>query len=132
VSFASGAAPSGLLIVDDNVDLLHTLVDVISDEGYRVLAAHDGREALAALRAANPLPCVILLDLAMPEMNGEEFRMEQLRDPVLARIPVVGFTADLARGYRLGEMQVDEIVRKPVSLDYLLSVIERYCGTKSA
>jgi CheY-like chemotaxis protein len=119
---------SGLLIVDDNADLLRTLIDVLSDEGYRVLAASNGRDALAALRSARPLPCVILLDLAMPEMNGEEFRSEQLRDPDLARIPVVGFTADPANRERLGAMKVDDIVPKPVSLDHLLSVVERYCG----
>jgi CheY-like chemotaxis protein len=75
---------------------------------------------------------MILLDLAMPGMNGEEFRSEQLRDPDLALIPVVGFTADPARRNRQGEMKVDELVSKPVSLEHLLSVVERYCGTNGA
>jgi CheY-like chemotaxis protein len=117
----------GLLVVDDNPDLVRTLVDVLTDEGYRVSTATNGREALVALRAADPLPCVILLDLTMPEMDGEEFRQEQLRDARLASVPVLGFSADSTNQERLQAMRVDGIIPKPVSLAQLLSVVQRYC-----
>jgi two-component system chemotaxis response regulator CheY len=124
----SGGLPcSGVLVVDDNVDLLKTLVDVLTDEGYVVQTACDGHEALAILQSAALPPCMILLDLTMPGMNGEEFRSKQLGDPRLAPIPVVGFTADPTNQSRLRAMKVDAIVSKPVSLDKLLAVIERYC-----
>jgi len=125
------AACAGLLVVDDNEDLLTTLVDVLTCEGYRVATARNGVEALGVLRSARPLPCVILLDLTMPEMSGEDFRAAQLRDAELAAVPVVGFTADSTNADRLRAMKLDGIVPKPVGLDQLLSALERYCGRKS-
>jgi len=60
----------------------------LEDEGHAVRAAENGGAALAALRAPDArLPCVILLDLMMPVMDGWAFRAEQLRDPHLAKIP---------------------------------------------
>ena len=73
---------AGVLVVEDDVDILRAIVQVLEDEGHAVRGAENGRVALAALRApgARP-PCVILLDLMMPVMDGWAFRAEQLRDP---------------------------------------------------
>ena len=118
---------SGILVVDDNADLLKTLVEVLTDEGYLVTTARDGGEALATLHSAALLPCVILLDLTMPGMNGEQFRSKQLADPTLASIPVLGFTADPTNHERLRAMNVAAVVPKPVSLETLLAILARYC-----
>ena len=104
------------------------LVQVLEDEGYTVRAAENGRAALAALRApgARP-PCVILLDLMMPVMDGWAFRAEQLRDPLLAEIPVVVLTADGNAAARSAVLEVAGALRKPVELLTLLAAIQPFC-----
>src|SRR5207249_387698 len=81
-----------VLVVEDDFDLRDALVPILEYEGHRVVSAANGREALDWLHAMPP-PSLILLDLMMPVMNGEEFRAEQLRDPALASIPGVILSA---------------------------------------
>src|SRR5439155_7067879 len=73
-------AATTVLVVEDDFDLRDALVPILEYEGHRVVSAANGREALDWLHAMPP-PSLILLDLMMPVMNGEEFRAEQLRDP---------------------------------------------------
>jgi CheY-like chemotaxis protein len=112
-----------VLIVDDDRDLRASLCDALNDEGYRTIDASDGREALERLRTERP--DVIVLDMMMPVMNGWQFREEQLRDPALAKIPVIVLSAmghdDLAR------IDADEVLFKPITLDQLLTSVARYC-----
>lgn len=77
-----------ILIIDDDPASRLVLEALLTRAGYPVLSAGGGREAFELL-AQDPLPGLILLDLIMPEMNGWVFRIEQQRDPRLARIPVV-------------------------------------------
>src|SRR5690242_6605113 len=81
-----------VMVVDDDDDIRETLVGLLEDEGYEVVAHPTGRDALDALQAGI-LPRVILLDLMMPVMGGGEFRPAQLGDPALASIPVILITA---------------------------------------
>jgi|tagenome__1003787_1003787.scaffolds.fasta_scaffold20766251_3 CheY-like chemotaxis protein len=118
------SAPRRVLIVDDDPDLSDVLRRVLHRRGYIVQVARNGREALAALRQAQG-PDVVLLDLMMPEMNGWEFRAEQLKDPELSGIPVVVFSGH-------GKIQQDGAaikaaanLRKPVALEDLLQVLGR-------
>jgi CheY-like chemotaxis protein len=76
-----------ILIVEDNADLRDSLAELLQYEGYEVARAANGQEALRYLRECPP-PCLILLDLMMPVMNGWEFRKQQLLDPTLSSIPV--------------------------------------------
>src|SRR5579872_6621682 len=76
-----------ILIVDDHEDIRESLGEVLSEEGFRVALAANGREALKYLNDNDP-PCLILLDLMMPVMNGYEFRSWQRENTELARIPV--------------------------------------------
>src|SRR5579862_4602951 len=71
-----GGTCSGILIVDDDPDIRDSLKEVLEDEGYEVNGVANGREALDYLRKS-PRPCVILLDLMMPVMDGWQFRREQ-------------------------------------------------------
>src|SRR6266446_9079911 len=73
-----------ILIVEDDADVRGALSAVLEGEGYRVVEAAHGQEALQHLRADARGFCMILLDLWMPVMNGWEFRAEQLKDPTLA------------------------------------------------
>jgi CheY-like chemotaxis protein len=118
--------PKGtVLVVDDDDELRESICESLADEGYEVVGASHGGEALRYLRSA-PAPRVILLDLMMPVMNGWQFREEQRKDPALARIPVVVLTAD--RSARRDAIEVDDLVQKPVSLERLLSVVGGYFG----
>jgi len=120
-----GPAPADVLIVEDDEDIRESVCDVLDDEGIAADAVGDGRAALDWLRHAAALPRVILLDLMMPGMDGAAFRRAQLADPALAGVPVVLMTANVQAIDRLGELAVDAI-RKPVTLDALLSRLRRY------
>ena len=113
-----------LLVVDDDRGIRETLGEVLRDERYSVLLARDGGEALELL-AAGPVPRLILLDLAMPGMDGASFLERQRSDPRLQRIPVVVFSAD-DRAPRTGAAGW---LRKPVDLGDLLDTVARLAGT---
>src|SRR5688500_52238 len=91
MSPAPQAAGTGLAVEDER-HLPQATTEPLDLVGYRVDCAANGEEALAHLRKG-PLPRLILLDLMMPVMNGWQFRQQQLRDPVLAPIPVVVVSA---------------------------------------
>lgn len=120
-----GSANSNrVFVVDDDEDIREVISEILSNHGYQVETAQNGSEALAQLRSGMR-PCVILLDLMMPGMNGFEFRAEQLLDPELAEIPVVVLTGagQATRTATLGT----EVLRKPMELEPLLSVVSRFC-----
>ena len=82
-----------VLIVEDNPESADVLRRVLIFRGYSVATAVDGVDALALLRSGLR-PAVIILDLWMPNMDGRQFRAEQLADPALARIPVIVYSVD--------------------------------------
>jgi CheY-like chemotaxis protein len=118
-----GAPCSGILVVDDDPDIRDSLKEVLEDEGYTVNSVANGREALEYLRGGQR-PCVILLDLMMPVMDGWQFRREQKQDPTIAGIPLIVITAT---GKRPVLIDADELVMKPLDLGRLFEAIERYC-----
>jgi two-component system, chemotaxis family, chemotaxis protein CheY len=120
---------SPILIVEDDPDVRASLVEVLEDEGYLVATAGDGAEALDYLRGASSnLPCLILLDMMMPRMDGFQFRAEQSSDRVLSRIPVAVVTADEQAGKRASALGVNGFLRKPVQLTDLLALVEKLAG----
>src|SRR4051794_15476187 len=80
-----------VLVAEDDPDSRENLRQLLEGLGHAVLAAADGREALALLRAGPP-PDLILLDPVMPAVDGREFRRLQAADPALSGIPVVVLT----------------------------------------
>ncbi len=117
-----------ILIVEDDSALREALAQVLSDEGYKLLSARDGLEAVNCLKRGNR-PDVILLDLSMPVVNGWEFRMFQKRDPELASIPVVLITAGDYSREEVAWLEPSALLHKPLDLPHLLSVIRRFCLT---
>jgi CheY-like chemotaxis protein len=117
-----------VLVVDDDAAIRESLANVLGDEGYSVITAANGVDALAKLRAQVPSrPCVILLDLMMPVMNGQQFYAEQQLDPQLASIPVVVISADSnvkQKALHFG----GEYLAKPVRVETVLGVVERHCN----
>lgn len=119
-------SPKTVLVVDDDVDIRSTIREILEDEGYRVTEAANGAEALEKLREG-PAPDLILLDLSMPVMSGSEFRVEQRKDPSIASIPVVVVSAVGSLDLKVAPLEAAAFLRKPVQLDELLEVVERYC-----
>jgi CheY-like chemotaxis protein len=117
-----------VLIVEDDTDLRQALTQILSDEGYRVDGAEHGLSALEQLRDGCR-PCVILLDLTMPVMNGWQFRDEQRQDPTLAAIPVVVISAGANLSEQIVPLGIQDYIRKPIQLGQLLATVERYCAT---
>jgi CheY-like chemotaxis protein len=115
-----------VLVVDDDPDIRSTVREILEDEGYHVLDAANGLEALRRLRAGSS-PDLILLDLSMPIMSGAEFRSEQRKDPALSSIPVVVVTAVGSPDMKVSPLEVAGFLRKPVHLDELLGTVERFC-----
>jgi CheY-like chemotaxis protein len=82
-----------ILVIEDDAKIRFVIGERLREEGYTVAQAANGREALAYLQRANPLPCVILLDLMMPILNGWEFLRIRQHNPLFAPIPVVVISA---------------------------------------
>jgi CheY-like chemotaxis protein len=91
-------------------------------KGYRAVPAGNGKEALDYLKKA-PVPDLIILDLWMPVMDGWQFRSEQVKDPRLAKVPVIVVTALSDRT----DIDANEIIIKPVDVDRLLTKVSQYC-----
>ena len=123
------SATSGrlLLVVDDDPSIRESLADLLHDEGYTVMTAVNGKDALARLRASHATPCVILLDLMMPVMSGPEFYDELRNDPLLADIPIVVISAD-GNGLRKAQAMASEFIAKPVKIETVLSAVESHCA----
>jgi CheY-like chemotaxis protein len=96
-----------VLVVEDDRDVRDSLLEVLEDNAYAPLAASNGKEALERLRASEVRPCVILLDVMMPVMDGWGFRAAQ---------------TETAR-----DMHAAGYLKKPVSIDALLEAVQRHC-----
>jgi len=116
------AGRSVVLVVDDDFDIREALSDVLASEGYNVLTAADGSEALETLRGGIR-PAVMLLDLMMPRVSGVEVIDALRKDEALREIPVVVCSAN--RGYGADDLGVLDVLRKPVSVDELLKAVAR-------
>jgi CheY-like chemotaxis protein len=115
-----------VLIVEDDFASREALVLLLQAVGYETAEAADGGAALAYLRG-HPAPGLILLDLMMPVMDGWQFLAERRRDPELAAVPVVVFTAAGgidARAVRV--MGAEDILHKPADADDVLAAVRRY------
>jgi len=108
-----------ILIVDDDAGSRTALENVLRDEGFDVVAVDSGAAALDELRSASP-PCLIVLDLMMPGMDGWDLRHEQKRDARIADIPVIAVSA-------AGKLpDADVQFRKPLDLHKFLAAVKRY------
>ena len=118
---------ASILIVEDDEDVREAMVAFLEMKGYSVASAVNGKEALDYLRDT-PVPDLIITDLAMPVMDGRQFRREQLKDVRLAAIPMLVITAMADRTH----IDASEILLKPVDADLLLTAVSRHCGSEQA
>lgn len=115
-----------VLVVDDDADIRESIGDILEMRGYKVSRAANGREALELLKDTAP-PCVILLDLMMPVLNGWEFCEQQRRDERLKDVPVVVISGDGSTDQKAARIGVTEYLRKPLELQAILEVVRRHC-----
>jgi CheY-like chemotaxis protein len=116
-----------VLIVDDNEDLRELMRGALQSRGYAVVTATEGEEALRILEEINP-PCVILLDLIMPGMDGWNFCDKIRQLPELASVPVIVHSSASSRP----PDGATRALKKPLGFDRLLSVVAEFCNPTSA
>ena len=115
------AGMPNVLVVEDHADLRDMLAVLLESEGYDVQTAENGAEALSSLEKSRP--DVILLDLMMPVMSGDEFRRRQLADPRYKDVPVICMTAAHDGRERAERLRADEYFQKPVDFDRLIDAV---------
>jgi CheY-like chemotaxis protein len=113
-----------ILVVEDNKEIQESLKIALEVEGYNIYTADNGKEAMERLGKI-PTPCMILLDLMMPVMNGWEFMEAVNKDIMLSTIPVVVVSAF---GDKKGTPKTDGYIQKPIDLDALLNTVSKHCG----
>ena len=112
-----------ILVVDDDADIRDALQCCLHDLGCTAVTAVDGLDALERLeRGARP--CVILLDLNMPRLDGEGFAWQVRRDVRHSTLPIISMSAG---AQRLSPPMVQAHLVKPFELDGLASNIHRHC-----
>jgi len=100
-----------VLLFDDDASVREPLRRLLTEAGYEVRTASDGKEALELLKTGGAIPELFLLDLMMPEMTGLELITTLRINPSWADVPVVVLTG--TRGYSAEELKVDAVLLKP-------------------
>jgi len=116
--------PSGdVLVVDDDADMAEVMEMILSEAGYRVRSARNGREALEVVAARKP--DLVLLDMLMPVMDGWQCARE-LRARYGRAIPIVVVTAAEHARARAEEVGSDGVLSKPFELSLLLRLVRQH------
>lgn len=115
------ATARSILIVEDDELIRRAMQMVLEWEGYEVVCVNNGQEALDFLRSGR-CPALIVLDIMMPVLDGQQFREEQLRDPSIASIPVIVVSAASFAEV----VHADRHVRKPFEIHELLDAIRAH------
>lgn len=114
-----------ILIVEDDADIRDTLQHLLEASGYRAAPASNGQVALELLETIER-PCLILLDLMMPVMDGWAFLSALEQDDALADVPIVIVSAYTDKVTSLERAQ--QILKKPVDIHALMEVVRQHCG----
>jgi CheY-like chemotaxis protein len=116
-----------VLVVEDDADIRDSLCRLLEDVGCSTVPASNGQEALARLRwTAHRAPCLILLDIMMPVMDGLQFLAERQRDAILQAVPVVVMTA----GDAVGVPKRIPVLRKPLRAERLIAELSKHCSCR--
>ncbi len=118
-----------VLIVEDDEAIQEAIRYLLEMEGYSVMSAFNGKEALDLLASTPARPCLILLDLMLPIMDGWEF-LEVLRsqtDLWIAALPVV-ITSAAGNAALTASQRAQGFIRKPIDFELLLMTVKKHCG----
>lgn len=113
-----------ILVVEDDDDIRNVLTDLLESEGYKAYSARNGLEALEILKSIEH-PCLVLLDMMMPIMNGREFIDQVKKDTRLAPIPILVVSAIADGTNTSGSIG---FLKKPIDIDVVLRVVSQYCN----
>jgi len=116
------SCPASVLVVEDNDDIRDAIGEILQNEGYTIALAEDGARALELL-AELPRPCLLLVDLVMPRLDGWELVNALSRDDRLATIPVVVMSA-MSNPATVPERRT---LKKPIDLEILLQIVREHC-----
>jgi CheY-like chemotaxis protein len=119
--------PRRILIVEDDSRLRSGLGDLLRQNGYEVISAATGEQAMSHLRSEARTD-LIVLDLRMPGMNGWQFRSEQRRDSLLASIPVIVATADWNAETEAETLGAVCCLKKPYTPQKLVETVRRFAA----
>jgi PAS domain S-box-containing protein len=122
---ASSSERGTILVVDDEDDVHVLLAKVLRGEGYDVVTAADGAEALAYLRTATTLPWLILLDLMMPNVDGWQFVEQRRHDPRISRIPIVLISGQVAAPETARSLGLASYIEKPLGIGAVRDMLAR-------
>jgi CheY-like chemotaxis protein len=114
-----------ILVVEDEQDILLTIELILAPEGYEVVTAANGREALA--RLAERTPALVVMDVMMPVQNGLDTLKIMRADPEYAEVPVLLMSAAKVQVAQK-DYRWNEFLRKPFEIDELLEAVERLAG----
>lgn len=120
-----------LLVVDDDPEFRENVANILTAEGYAVLSAANGARAFDALKHV-PSRCLIISDLDMPEMNGEDFAVKlQEMDRAGSRFPIIILSGSDSRdAWRLPG--VVKVLTKPLKIDELKAAVREECTAFNA
>lgn len=118
-----GAEMAPILVVEDDDVILSTLEFLLVEDGYTVTLASNGKEALE--QAERHPPCLILLDMKMPVMDGWAF-VAAYRERPGPYAPVIVMTAAQDARSRAQEIGADGLIAKPFDIDRLLDIVHRF------
>jgi len=114
-----------VMVVDDDPSVRESMSRLLEAKGYIVLQADNGQTALELLKKEPHFPCLVILDLAMPIMDGRRFLEIRAQDPVLRDIPVVVVSGNPPLPQP--PKGIEAYLTKPVNVDRLIDVIEHNC-----
>jgi CheY-like chemotaxis protein len=114
-----------VLIVDDDPDVRRMIRLLLETSGYETISAANGAEALERLHECRP--CVVLLDMMMPVMDGFEFRRQQLSDPDISDVPVICLTGHYEPGQVTTQLKAP-CLQKPPYFPQILDAVGARCG----
>jgi two-component system chemotaxis response regulator CheY len=124
-TFMSATMHPQVLVIDDDATIRNTVRWVLEQEGLSVALASEGGEALTQLQRGLR-PGIILLDLTMPSMGGEQFLLRCRDIPGLHDIPVYLFTATPGASDKAAALGAAGCIPKPIRLEQLLALVERH------
>jgi CheY-like chemotaxis protein len=124
VNLVSAELP--ILIVEDDLNTQEAMKTLLEKRGYPVVVAANGADGILQLRAGLR-PCLIILDMIMPEKNGFQFRAEQILDPALSEIPVIICSGDAEAQGDMARLGAAAYFSKPVDVTQLLAVVQELC-----
>lgn len=115
-----------ILYVEDEIDTRDAVSFALEQQGFRVFGVANGQTALDYLRSS-PAPCLILLDLMVPVLDGWQFMAVRARDPELMAIPVVIVSAHMSIQRQTTPLKAAGYLTKPIDMDLLFSTVRKYC-----